>query len=52
VSTYIDFKYLIFCGLKLNVRREGTEGEERKGKEREGGVKERGRLVSESVWSV
>jgi len=31
VSTSIDFTYLIFCGLKLNVRR---EGEERKRNER------------------
>ena len=34
MSTSIDYTYLIFCGLKLNVRR---EGEERKGKERKGG---------------
>ena len=42
MSTSIDFIFLIFCGLKLNVKREGIEGEERKGKEegeREGGVK-------------
>ena len=48
MSTSIDFTYLIFRRLKLNVWREGIEGEERKRKEkrgkeeeeREGGVKE------------
>jgi len=33
VSISIDFTYLIFCGLQLNVRREGIEGEERKRRE-------------------
>ena len=42
MALYIDFTYLIFCGLKLNIRREEIERKERKGKERKGGSRSKG----------